>query len=311
MNKLHISKCMLAKTGLFLLTAGYLLLIGTSCSQAQNSSEGVSVADRMPSRPLGLTGHDVALFSLGGQSTIERPGQDEKALEIINRALDIGVNYIDTAAAYGNGISETYIGRVMKERRNEVFLATKSHDYSYSGTMRLVSQSLKRLQTDRIDLYQHHNVSSDAQLARITSEDGALRAFLELKDQGVVRFIGITSHSPRILLKALELDVYDCMLVTLNPAGHSMNDREYLDEFMQKAEEKGVGVIAMKVVGRGALIRQGAEMQDLLRYSLSFPVATAIVGISETWQVDDNVEIVKNFRKLEAAEKRELEEFFR
>ncbi len=265
----------------------------------------------MPMRPLGRTGYSVALFSLGGQATIERRGQDEKAHEIINRALDLGVNYIDTAPSYGGGISETYIGRVMRDRRDEVFLATKSHDYSYAGTMRLIEQSLQRLQTDRIDLYQHHNVGSLRQLERITAEDGALRAFLELQERGVVKHIGITSHSPRVLLRALELDVYDCMLITLNPAGASMQDRGYLEAFMEKAREREVGVIAMKVVGRGTLVGGRASMKELLRYALSFPVATAVIGISEVWQVDDNVGIASDFEPLPTAAKRELESRFR
>lgn len=265
----------------------------------------------MPTRPLGRTGHQVSLFSLGGQATIERPGRDGQAAEIINRALDLGVNFIDTAPRYGNGTSERYIGRVMRERRDEVFLATKSHDYTYEGTMRLVRESLERLQTDRIDLYQHHNVGSERQLAVITGENGALRAFRELKEKNVVSFIGITSHSPRVLLRALELDAYDCMLITLNPAGASMSDRAYLAEFLDRAREKEVGVIGMKVAGRGTLLgRPGVKMDDLLGYTLSHPVATAVVGISETWQVDDNARIAREFRPLPGEEKRALEKKF-
>ncbi len=276
-----------------------------SVAQAEVAEDG------MPTRPLGQTGHHVTLFGLGGQATIERHGQDERAHEIINRALDLGVNYIDTAPSYGRGISETYIGRVMKDRRDEVFLATKSHDYSYAGTMRLIEQSLERLQTDRIDLYQHHNVGNLRQLERITAEDGALRAFRELRERGVVKHIGITSHSPQVLLRALELDVYDCMLITLNPAGSHMRDRRYLHEFMEKAREQEVGVIAMKVVSKGALLGDNANMTELLSYALSFPVATAIVGISEVWQVDDNVRIAKGFEPLSEEAKRELEGRFR
>lgn len=270
--------------------------------------ESANAEGELPSRPLGKTGHTMTVFGLGGQAAVEQHGQDEKADEIINRALDLGVNYIDTAPRYGP--SEIYIGRVMKDRRDEVFLATKSHDYSYDGTMRLIEQSLERLQTGFIDLYQHHNVGSTSQLRRITAEDGALRAFLELKERGTVGHIGITSHSPGVLLEALKLDVYDCMLITLNPAGANMRDREYLEEFMERAREKEVGVVAMKVVSRGTLLRKGVGMEELLRYSLSFPVAGAVVGISETWQVDDNVRIAKNFREMTVSEKRGLENRF-
>ncbi len=114
-----------------------------------------------------------------------------------------------------------------------------------------------------------------------------------------------------MLLEALELDAYDCMLITLNPADNHMRDPQYLDEFMKRAREKEIGVIAMKVVSRGALLGEGVGMEDLLRYALSFPVATAIVGISEIWQVDDNVRIAKNFRKMSEDEKQELRNKFR
>lgn len=264
----------------------------------------------LPTRPLGATGFDVTILGLGGQATIERHGNDTKAYEIITRALDLGVNYIDTAPIYGNGISETYIGRVMKDRRDDVFLATKSHDYSYEGTMRLVKDSLERLQTDHIDLYQHHNVSSDSQLDRILAEDGALRAFRELKEKGVISHIGITSHSPRILLRALEHDDYECMLITLNPAGAIMPDREYLMPFLRKAQEKNVGVIAMKLASRGTLVSEDAPMKELLRYAWSFPISTAIVGISETWQIEENAASAHDATPMTEEEKKALEAHF-
>ncbi len=259
-------------------------------------------------RLLGRPGHRPLLFSLGGQATLQH-GTEEAAVEIINRALDLGVNYIDTAALYGP--SQDYIGAVMEARRDEVFLATKSHDYSYSGTISLFAESLERLRTDHVDLYQHHHVNTDANLDAILSEDGALRAFRELRDQGSVRHLGISSHSPRILLRAIEeVDDYDCALITLNPAGRDMIDREHLDTFLERAEEMGVAVIAMKLFGRGALLRDGVSAQDLFRYSLSFPVATAVIGISELWQLEENVTMAKEFRRMSESEMRELEARF-
>ncbi|NJD11086.1 MAG: aldo/keto reductase, partial [Gemmatimonadetes bacterium] len=112
----------------------------------------------MPERPLGSTGHRVRVFSLGGQATLEQPGRDEEALAIINRALDLGVNYLDTAAAYGRGISQRYLGEVLKTRRREVFLASKTHDRTRDGSLRLLDESLKLLQTAHLDLWQLHNV---------------------------------------------------------------------------------------------------------------------------------------------------------
>ena len=106
----------------------------------------------------------------------------------------MGVNYIDTSAMYGGGLSEQRIGRVMRTRRNEVFLATKTHDRTYDGTLRLAEQSLKRLQTDHIDLYQIHNIRLHEDLDTVFSKNGAIHAMERLRDEGVIRFIGITGH---------------------------------------------------------------------------------------------------------------------
>lgn len=252
----------------------------------------------MPTRPLGKTGHNVGIFSLGGQATLERPGRKDDAVEIINRALDLGVNFIDTANMYGRGISEEYIGEVMKYRRNEVFLATKSHDYTYDGTMRMFEESLKRLQTDTIDLYQHHFVGGHGQLERLTQKESARDAFRELKEQGVIRFTGVTGHSSKILSDAIEGHPYDCVLITLNAAGAIMNDPEHLDRFFRLTAEKEMGVIAMKVMGGGGLLNRGFRPADLLTYVLSYPISTAIVGISIIPHLEDNVRTAKTFSQL-------------
>ena len=109
-------------------------------------------------------------------------------------------------------------------------------------------------------------------------------------------------------MKALELDVYDCMQIIVNPARKSMLDREYFDEFMKKAQEKGVGVIAMSIAGSGALLKKNLKMEELMNYAWSYPVTTAVIGITETWQIDENVKAAANFRKLSDVEKQCLEE---
>ncbi|HNS31993.1 MAG TPA: aldo/keto reductase [bacterium] len=277
--------------------------------QETSVQEALPEKQAMVTRPMGKTGLQIPLFSLGGAS-IGRLSSNEKNVEIINYAIDKGVKYIDTAPRYVNGRSEIFIGRVMKTRRNEVFLATKSHDFSYDGTMRLAAQSLRRLQTDHIDLYQHHGVFYDYQLDAVMSENGALKAFKELKEAKKVRYIGITSHSPRILLKALELDVYDCMQIIVNPLRRNLIDRQYFDEFMKKAQEKGIGVIAMSIAGGGTLLKGNVKMQELMNYAWSYPVTTAVIGITETWQIDENVKAAADFKQLSEEEKRSLEKRF-
>jgi aryl-alcohol dehydrogenase-like predicted oxidoreductase len=135
----------------------------------------VNAEPPMPERPLGRTGHNVRLFSLGGQATLEKPGTRDESIAIINRAIDLGVNYLDTAR-YGNGISQTYIGEVMKTRRKEVFLATKTRDRTRDGSLKLLEESLRLLQTDRIDLWQLHNITEIKELDQIFAKDGAIEA---------------------------------------------------------------------------------------------------------------------------------------
>jgi aryl-alcohol dehydrogenase-like predicted oxidoreductase len=219
-------------------------------------------------------------------------------VEIVNRAIDLGVNYVDTSALYGNGASELNIGTVMKERRDEVFLASKSHDYTYDGTMALIEQSLRRLQTDHLDLYQHHFLGILGQLEQLRQKHSARQAFERLRDEGVIRYIGVTGHSSRVLADAMEDYPYDCALITLNAAREVMDDPEDLGRFFRVAQEKEVGVIAMKVVVRGTLIERGLDIHQLLPYVLSYPVSTAIVGITDVAHLEQNVCIARAFEPL-------------
>ncbi|MBS0010167.1 MAG: aldo/keto reductase, partial [Bacteroidales bacterium] len=204
--------------------------------------KGCTTAERagiMPLRPLGKTGHMVGIYSLGAQATVETPGKEELAVEIVNKAIDLGINYIDTAAAYGRstetvsrrdamGTSERNVGQVMKTRRNEVFLASKTHDRSYDGSMRLLEQSLKNLQTDHLDLWQVHNLraAEKDRLDAYFAADGVVKAMEKARAEGMVKNIGFTGHEdPEILTMMAERYDFDNVLVAINAADkyyHSM-----------------------------------------------------------------------------------------
>jgi len=265
--------------------------------------------EMIPRRTLGKTGYAVSLFSLGGEATVEQSGRADEAEAIINRAIDKGVNYIDTAPTYGGGGSETNIGRVMEYRRDEVFLATKTGDRSYDGTMRLIEQSLERLRTDHIDLYQLHNVRAAGDLDRIFAGDGALKALEKLKEEGVIRHVGITGHKdPGVLLRGINEYPFDCLLMSLN-AG-DIHYSPFQDQLLQEAAKKEMGIIAMKVTARGRIFREDGlpGMKQALDYVFSFPISTAIVGISSESEVDENARIAAEFEKLPAEEIKHLEE---
>lgn len=263
----------------------------------------------MPLRPLGRTGHQVRIFSLGGQATLEQAGTEEASVAIINRAIDLGVNYIDTAAAYGQGVSETYIGKVMATRRKEVFLATKTNDRTYDGSMRLLERSLKQLQTDHLDLWQNHNVRTQDDLDRMFAKDGAVKAMEKAREEKIVRFLGITGHKdPFVLRKAIEQYPFDTILMALNAADR--HEASFIDHLLPVAVEKKMGIIGMKIPARGRIFRPTGitSMEQAMRYVLTLPVSTVIVGISSVKELEENVTIANNFAPLTAQESRALED---
>jgi aryl-alcohol dehydrogenase-like predicted oxidoreductase len=281
---------------------------------------GGTQAAAMPERPLGKTGHKVRIFSLGGQATIEKPGTRDESIAIVNRAIDLGVNYVDTAAAYGRprvegkerweleGWSQTYIGEVMATRRKEVFLASKTDDRTRDGSLRLLEQSLKLLKTDHLDLWQLHNISTDAQLEQIFGKDGAIEALQKARDEKMVRFLGITGHSdPAVLMRGIERFPFDAILMALNPA--DKHHLPFASTILPLANKKGMGVIGMKIPARGRIFKpEGIQgIKGPLTYVLSLPVSTVIIGCDNVKQLEENIEIAKAFTPLPAAEMARLE----
>ncbi len=279
----------------------------------------------MPTRNLGKTGYQVGIFSLGGQATLEIQGKVNESVAIIHRAIDLGINYIDTAAAYGSGVSETHIGMVMKERRSEVFLASKTNDRSYDGSMKLLEKSLQQLQTDHLDLWQLHNVQTQDDLDKIFSDNGAIKALEKARDQGVVRFLGITGHyEPLVLVRAIERYPFDAILMAINAADvHYLSFKRYL---LPIALKKELGIIGMKLATRGRLLstwtpppleeqqerlrtaRPGAiTMRESLNYNFSLPISTNIVGVDTVAQLEENVKIAAQFAPLSEEQMAELE----
>jgi aryl-alcohol dehydrogenase-like predicted oxidoreductase len=280
-------------------------------------SEG---APPMPERPLGRTGFKVRIFSLGGQATIETAGKRDEAVAIINRAIDLGVNYIDTAAAYGRdrnvqprweaqGISQTYIGEVMKSRRKEVFLASKTDDRTRDGSLKLLEQSLKLLNTDHLDLWQLHNVQRDDQLDQIFGKDGAIEALQAARDQKMVRFLGITGHfDPAVLVKGIERFPFDTILLALNPA--DKHHLPFASTVLAAANQRNMGVIGMKIPARDRLFKPGGitSIKGPMTYVLSLPVSTVIIGCNTVQQLEENVDIAKQFAPMPSAEMAKIEQ---
>ena len=262
---------------------------------------------RMPTRDLGRTGFRVGLFSLGGQAAVEQPDNEAVAVPIVERALDLGVNYIDTSARYGGEArwSERYVGQVMKRRRREAFLATKTHDRSRDGSLRLLEKSLRLLETDHVDLWQLHAMSTMADVEAVFARGGAIEAFEKAREEKLVRFLGITGHSdPDVLAAAIRRFPFDNVLMAVNAADpHHLPFQKTL---LPLAVEKGMGIVGMKIPARGRLLA-ALTMPEAVRYVLSLPVSTVIVGVDSIAQLEENVATARGFTPLQAPQLAALE----
>ncbi len=281
----------------------------SGCSNAATMS-------KMPLRPLGKTGHMVGIYSLGAQATVETPGKEELAVEIVNKAIDLGINYIDTAAAYGRatdtipkadamGTSEKNVGQVMKTRRNEVFLASKTHDRTYDGSMRLLEKSLKNLQTDHLDLWQVHNVKHREKdiIDTFFEEGGVIKAMEKARAEGIVKNIGFTGHEdPEVLNMMADRYEFDNVLVAINAADKHYNS--FIDKFLPKAVEQGMGIVGMKIPARDRIFDHGGiiSMKEAMEYVMTLPVSTVIVGIDQIPELEENIKIAQEFKALSADE---------
>jgi hypothetical protein len=281
----------------------------------------------MPVRNLGRTGHRVGIFSLGGQAAIEHPDNHDTAIAILERALDLGVNYIDSAAVYGGEQrwSQRHIGEVMARRRHETFLTSKTHDRTRDGSLRLLEESLRLLRTDHLDLWQLHRLSDLDGLDAVFGRGGAMEALQSAREQKMVRFLGVTGHTePGVLMEAIRRFEFDTLLLALNAA-----DRHHLSfsqDLLPLAVEKRMGIIGMKIPARGRLLSSWApppapgpvagqaskpgtlSMREAFDYVLSLPVSTAIIGCDSVAQLEENVELARTFTPLSAAQMAALEE---
>lgn len=260
-------------------------------------------AKGLPTRILGKTGVRVPLIAIGGGSrfcTIKNP---EESVELLNYALDNGFYYLDTAHDYVNDgvVSEERYGLVLKDRRDEIFLATKVLTRTYEGAMRHLEESLKRLQTDHLDLYQIHSIQSLEDVEKIGAKGGVLKALQKLKDEKVTRFIGYTGHlSAEAMMEAANRYEFDTMLIALNHYAERKGDFE--KQAIPAAADKRMGILAMKVIRPRETVNS-ISPQDLIRYALSLQhLNAAVIGTDSLNVLKKNIELVRNFRPMSPEE---------
>ncbi|MBI5633130.1 MAG: aldo/keto reductase [Nitrospirae bacterium] len=260
----------------------------------------------IPKRKLGRTGIDVTILGLGGEGVLRTFGQEKEAYQLINRAVDLGITYCESARAYSG--SESYYGLALKERRKKVFLTSKSHARDKKGALEHLHETLRNMKTDHLDLWQVHDVRTDEEIEEIFGRQGAIEAFVEAKEKGLVRFIGLTGHhDPLILRKCIERFYFDTVLMPVNPAEPHYNS--FIGQVMPLAVERGMGIIAMKVYFRGAAAQIAPGNLDLFyRYALSHPISTAVIGCDTIGQLEENVRFASAFSPLTKDEQEMLSE---
>ncbi|MBL1216484.1 MAG: aldo/keto reductase [Planctomycetes bacterium] len=254
---------------------------------AQQDADAAAAARTIPQILLGRTGRTVPRLGFGGFPIVRL--NEEDAVGVLNKALEYGVRYFDTAPSYGNGKSETYIGTALKASglaREDLFVATKTLERSADGARRELEQSLKRLQLDYVDTLQIHAVHDDVDT--VFGDTAVYSGLLKLRDEGLIRHLGITGHvSPLYLNDAITREQFDTALVPINPI--DTKHQSFVKHFLPVAVERGVAVIAMKVYAGGSLFQiPGLKASELLRYALTQSgVAVAVPGCQAVSHVDE------------------------
>ena len=267
----------------------------------------------LQTRIFGGTNQNVTRTGLGGEGVLRTHGRKLEARKVINEAIAQGINYFDSARVYAD--SELYYGHIWKkqpELRSKVFQASKSPSRDKTSAAVDLQQSLERLQTDYLDLWQIHDIRTPQDIASISGPGGALEAFVEAKAAGRVRFIGVTGHhDPRILTRAVREWPVDAVMLPVNPVEEILGG--FLTDTLPAATKKGVAVIGMKVLGAAHFIlpRTRITAAALIRYALSFDIDVAIVGCSTPEEVISLAETGRMTKPLADRDRRHLLSVFK
>jgi uncharacterized protein len=251
----------------------------------------------------------LSILGLGGHHLGD--AEDEKtAAAIVSGAIDAGINFFDNCWEYHRGKSEDWMGRALKQKRDSVFLMTKvcTHGRDKDLALRMLEQSLRRLQTDHLDLWQIHGVAFDNDPDLFIRPNGAAEALQQAKQEGKVRFVGFTGHKdPQIHLKMLQTGFpFDSVQMPLN--AFDSNFRSFETQVLPELSRRGIAALGMKPLsGSGDPITRGAiTAEEALRYAMSLPVATTITGMEKPEVLQQNIDIARRFRPMPASQMQTL-----
>jgi len=263
----------------------------------------------IPLRKFGRADAKISALGFGGHHLGDAP--DEKtAVEIIHRAVDGGITFYDNCWEYRRGKTEIWMGAGLKGRRDKVFLMTKTcpHGRDASLALLMLEESLRRLQTDHLDLWQVHGMAFDNDAELFIRKNGAAEALEKAKKDGKVRFVGFTGHqNPKVHLAMLATGFpFDAVQMPLN--AFDANFRSFERQVLPELTKRGIAALGMKPLnGHGDAIKQGViTVEEALRYAMSLPVATTITGIDSLDVLHQNLQIAQNFTPMTEAEMNEL-----
>jgi aryl-alcohol dehydrogenase-like predicted oxidoreductase len=258
------------------------------------------MSDLIPLRPLGRTGAKVSALGLGGHHLGDVATVDE-AVELVHEAVDRGITFFDNCWEYYNGRSEDWLGRGLKGRRDKVFLMTKVCTHGRSGALglQMLEESLRRLQTDHLDLWQIHDMAFDNDPELAYARGGVIEALDKAKQQGKTRFVGFTGHKhPAVHLKMLQMGYpFDTVQMPLNAFDATFQSHSFEQHALPEVNRRGMGALGMKSFGgTAASIKRGVVTpQELLRYAMSLPVAVTISGMDSLKILRQNLKVAQSF----------------
>jgi len=261
----------------------------------------------IPTRILGRTGIRVTVLCVGGYH-MGKSRNTQLGVRIIRTAIDEGINFLDNAWCYNDGESERIMGHALRDGyRERVFLMTKNHGRDTVTFRRQLDESLKRLQTDYIDLLQFHEIIHEGEPERIFSE-GAIEEAIKAREEGKIRFIGFTGHRwPHLFRQMLEKDFeWDTVQMPTNLLDYHY--RSFTKEILPILVERGIGTIGMKSLGGTGtrILKVGITAQEAISYALSLPIHTLVSGMDSLDVVTQNLEIARNWRPLTDEEQDQL-----
>lgn len=270
--------------------------------------------DGLPQRPLGQTGEKVSILCLGGWHIGKAAIDDgeKAAIALMHETLDNGLTFFDNCWDYHDGLSEEVMGKAIHDRRDKVFLMTKNCERDYKGSQKCLEDSLRRLQTDHLDLWQFHEMVYDNDPDWVF-EKGGIKAAVEAQKAGKVRYIGFTGHKdPRIHRKMLDKPHHwDTAQMPINVCDWFY--RSFTNEVVPVCLQKGVGVIGMKSLGgspdgtNGRFVKAGlASAPDCIRYALSQPVASLVVGLRNARDLKQALDVGRDFQPMTPDEQNAL-----